>query len=400
MADPVIDIRIALEQALSHHRAGRMKEAEQAYRRILAVKPDHVEASHWLGVLAHQVGQHEAAVQLIAHATLKDPGNALYLNNLGLALQGAGRLGAARVAYEQAIAIDPNQADTHNSRGLVLQAQGEIGEALASFRQAIALDPQFAEAHNNLGNALVALGEITEAVAAYRRAIEIKPDFGGAYSNLLLCLQYDAGTDAAASAAAHRDWNARFAAKLTDQAPPHDNDGDPDRRLRIGYVSADFCRHPVASFIEPLLASHDREAFEVFCYSNVATPDDVTERLRHFADTWRPIRELDRQQLTDLIREDGIDILVDLAGHTAGNRLLAFARKPAPVQVTYLGYPATTGLDAIDYRLTDDFTDPPGTDPPGTDALYSETLVRLPGGSLCFQPPYAGPSVSPLADLD
>ena len=406
-----------------------MQRARQLYQSILETDPGNAEANHRLGVLAYQAGRHDIAAQLIAKAVLRDDSQAPYLNNLGLVLRAQGKLNEALVAHRQAVALDPGfsdarvncgivlqalgrldealcayeqalaanpaHADAHNGRGLVLLSQGKLGEALASFRQALSIDPGFAEAHNNRGNALEAQGRIGEALAAYRHALAIEPDFSEAHSNLLLCSNYDAGTNARALLAAHRQWNARHAAGLADGVPPHTNAADPTRRLRIGYVSADFRKHPVASFVEPLLTSHDRRAFDVVCYSNGGSPDEVTERLRKAADTWRSIAGLPDERAAELVREDGIDILVDLAGHTGGHRLRVFARKPAPIQITYLGYPGTTGLAAMDYRLTDAWTDPPGW----TEAFYTEELVRLPAGSLCFQPPLSGPEVVALPAL-
>jgi predicted O-linked N-acetylglucosamine transferase (SPINDLY family) len=257
------------------------------------------------------------------------------------------------------------------------------------------VDAEFAETHNNRGNTLEAQGRIAEAALAYERALTLAPGFAGAHSNLLLCLNYDADTDAATIHAAHLDWSTRHAAHVVDATLRHANTRDPARRLRIGYVSPDFYRHPVAAFVEPLLTSHDRQTLEVICYSNVTRADDVTERLRNLADGWREIRGLSDQRIAELVRQDGIDILVDLAGHTAGHRLLVFARKPAPIQVTYLGYPGTSGLSVMDYRLTDEWIDPLGS----TDALYTEALVRLAGGSLCFRPPQSAPTVGPLPAL-
>lgn len=429
MSKPRLDIAATLTLAHGHHRAGRLEQAELLYRSILEADPENPDANHLLGVLAYQAGDLDAATKLIAKAILRDGNKAVYLNNLGLVLQAQhrpgdalllfaqaseldpgftearfnsgvalemqGRLDEALAAYDETLAANPNHAEAYNSRGLLLHARGELEKALASFARALALDSNFAEAHNNRGNALEAQGRTQEAIAAYEQALALNPKFAGAHSNLLLCLHYDAGTDAATIHSAHREWNARHAAPLANSQNLHTNRRDPARRLRVGYVSPDFYRHSVAAFVEPLLASHDRTAFEAICYSNVTRPDDVTERLRKLADGWREIRGLSNELAADLVRRDGIDILVDLAGHTAGNRLLVFARKPAPVQVTYLGYPGTSGLSAMDYRLTDDWLDPPGP----TDALHTETLVRLPGGSLCFLPPQSAPAVRALPAL-
>ena len=222
-------------------------------------------------------------------------------------------------------------------------------------------------------------GKLDEAVAAYRQAIGIKPDFAEAFSNLLFCLNYDDKLTADHLFAAHREWDERYGRQVP-RPTAYANDREVGRRLKIGYVSPDFREHSVAYFVEPLLKGHDRQAVEVFCYAEVMRPDAVTAHLQGLADHWLVTVGLSDDELAERIRTDGIDILVDLAGHTANNRLRVFARKPAPVQVTWLGYPNTTGLEAIDYRLVDAVTDPDGE----ADACASETLVRLEGGFLCY----------------
>ena len=374
---------------------GKFEEALVAYQQALAIKPDYAGAHYNRGVVLHTQGRLEEALAAYQQALAIKPDYADAHNNRGNALEAQGWLGEALESYQQAIAINPDHADAHNNQGVVLHTLGKFKEALAAFQQAIAINPDFADAHNNRGNALQAQTRIEEALAAYRQTIAIKPDFARAYSNLLFCLNYDANTDAQTLFAAHREWDARYAAGLSDGTPPHTNTPDPERRLRIGYMSPDFYKHPVASFVEPLLATHDRRAFEVVCYSNVTRLDVVTERLQKLADKWHSIVGMSDKRVAELVREDGIDILVDLAGHTAGNRLLVFARKPAPVQVTYLGYPGTSGLSVMDYRLSDAWTDPPGL----TDAFYTEEIVRLPEGCLCFQPLVPSPEVTTLRDL-
>ncbi|MFQ5545679.1 MAG: FkbM family methyltransferase, partial [Acidiferrobacterales bacterium] len=263
------------------------------------------------------------------------------------------------------------------------------------YQQALTLKPDFAEAHNNLGNALKEQGKLTEAIAAYRQALALKPDFTDAHSNLLLCLHYGADTEPAAVFIEHQRWAEQHALSLADTIDPHANDPTPNRRLRIGYLSPDFRTHSVAYFVEPLLAAHDRAGFEVICYANVVRPDSLTKRLQSLVHKWRNIVPLSDAEVADLVREDGVDILVDLAGHTGKNRLLVFARKPAPVQVSYLGYPNTTALATMDYRLTDAWADPPGH----MENSYTEELVRLPHGFLCYRPPQDSPEVAELPAL-
>lgn len=374
---------------------GSHEDALAAYQHAIAINPEHAGAHNNLGSALITQGRFDEALTEFQRAIELNPGFADAFNNLGNVLETRCLFEEALTAYEQALAINPRHADAHNNRGIVFQALGRHGEALESYQQAIAIEPGFADAHNNRGNALQAQGRLDEAVAAYRHVLTLRPGDARIYSNLLLCLNYQADVDGRKLFAAHREYDTRFAAGLIEGTLSHPHTKDTDRRLRIGYVSPDFYRHPVASFIEPLLAAHNHRAFEVICYANVTAPDAVTERLQKLADKWHNIAGLSDEQVAELVREDTIDILVDLAGHTGGNRLLVFARKPAPVQVTYLGYPSSSGLSAMDYRLSDDWIDPPGM----TEAFHSEELVRLPGGSLCFQPQLSGPGVSPLPDL-
>jgi protein O-GlcNAc transferase len=334
------------ESGVSHHKAGRLAEAEKIYRQILAAKPNHADALHLLGVVTGQAGQLDAAVTLI----------------------------------RQAIAVSPTNAAYYGSLGNALQDRWQPDDAIGAFRTAIRLRPAFAEAYNNLGNVLRDTGQLDEAIASVREAIRLSPEKTAAHSNLLANLHYDPREDAETIYEEHRRWNERHAEPLKKFIQPHVNNRDPSRRLRVGYVSADFYRHPVGLFMAPLLTHHDPRRVEVFCYSDVRVPDENTARLRQSAHVWRNAAGMADAQLAHGIRADQIDILVDLSLHSAGNRLLAFARKPAPVQVTWLGYPGTTGLTSIDYRLTDPFLDPPETD-----QFYSEKSVRLPHTFWCYE---------------
>jgi predicted O-linked N-acetylglucosamine transferase (SPINDLY family) len=254
---------------------------------------------------------------------------------------------------------------------------------MASYRQAVALLPGHANAVNNLGNVCTRLGRVDEAIGWFRRAIEIDPSSTMYSSNLLYYLHFDPSYDASAILREHLDWKRRQADPYRTAAPRSwDNERSTDRRLRIGYVSPHFKDHCVSMFTLPLLAHHDRGSFEIFCYANVTAADPLTERLRGLVDAWRDIAPLSDEQAAEVIGRDRIDILIDLTLHMGGNRLLIFARKPAPVQVTWLGYPGTTGLDTVDYRLTDPHLDPPGEH----DDFYVERSIRLPETFWCYDP--------------
>ncbi len=239
---------------------------------------------------------------------------------------------------------------------------------------------------------LQALGRLDEAIEHHRRAVQCDQSASGPHSNLLYALNYHPGYGPQALFDEHRAWGQRHADPHSAARPPHTNDRSPDRRLRVGYVSPHFCAHAVNFFVEPILSAHDHARFEVFCYSDVADEDDTTARLRGYADHWRSTHGLSDNQLEAHIRDDAIDLLVDLTGHIGGGkRMLVFARKPAPIQVTYIGYQNTTGMAAMDYRLTDTYCDPPGT----TESLHTEQLVRLPTTFFCYLPSADAPLVVP-----
>lgn len=363
------------------------------YRRILQHAPNHSDSLHLLGVIALQTGNFEPALELIRAAVALRPDAAVYRNNLGQILERLGRRNEARAEYEAAIERDASYAEAFNNLGQVLALEDRLKDAEACYRRAIELDAEYAEPRVNLGNVFKDRGELEEAVAEYRRAIELRPDISALYSNLLLSLHYHANYSPEDLAREHAVWAERYVAPLACERRPHERDARRERRLRIGYVSGDFREHPVARFMLPVIERHDREQVEVYAYSDVTRPDETTERVRAHVDAWRDIRMLGDPQLAAAIRTDRIDILVDLAAHSGNNRLLAFARKPAPVQVTYLGYCSTTGVDAIDYRLTDRYLDP-------SDAElrhYVERSVYLPDCYWCYTPPALGPERAPAS---
>jgi predicted O-linked N-acetylglucosamine transferase (SPINDLY family) len=318
-------------------------------------------------------------------------------SNLGNALCEQRRFDEAIVACHRAIALEPDFAQAYYNLGNALREVGRLDEAIVAYDRVIALKPEFTEAHNNLGNALREVGRLDEALAAYRRAIALEGELAGAHSskaasNLLYTLHFDPDYDAQALLAEHRQWARQYAAPLAAEIRPHPNNRTPDRRLRIGYLSPDFRAHPVGQLVLPLFVHHDRRQTEIIGYCDVRTPDAMTRQLETLSDAWQLTVGLSDSQVADRIRADRIDILVDLALHTADNRMLVFARKPAPVQVSMLGTPSTTGLDTIDYRLTDPYFDPPGV----SDGDYTERSIRLPCPIWCYQAPEAAPPVGEL----
>jgi len=366
----------------------RIQEAVAAYRRALMLQPNYFEAHNNLGIALQAQGNLDEAVASFERAIAHKPDYAEAHSNLGHALKKQRKFEEAVTSCKRAVALKPDFAEAHGNLGLVRLAQHKFEEAVASYTQAVALKPDYPEAHCNLGNALSSQGKLEEAIISFGRAVALKPNDVGTNSNLLLTLNYRVTSSPDEIYAAHRSWGSRY-----DTAAPktYRNDCNPERRLRIGYVSPDFRRHSVPFFFEPLLREHDRKRVEVFCYAEIANPDFVTARIASLADQWRSTVGTSDEALARKIAEDGIDILVDLAGHTANNRLLVFAAKPSPVQVTWLGYPNSTGLMAMDYRLVDAVTDPVGR----ADRSASEKLLRLADGFLCYGPPAEAPDPAP-----
>jgi protein O-GlcNAc transferase len=373
---------------------GRLEEAATSFRRAVAIAPNLAGAYNNLGIVCRTLGRLDEAVASFQRACALQPDYAEALNNLGNALDEQGRSQEAVDCYRRALLLQPEYAEALNNLGATLKGQGKLVEAVAAFQRALAIRPDYVSAHVNLGGAFNEMGRLDEASACFRRAMEIKPDHAAAHSSWLFLRNYVAGYDLAALYADHLEWARRHAEALTALAAPHDNDADPARRLRIGYVSGDLCSHSVANFIEPVLARHDRRRFEVTCYSNSPRVDEVTRRLQGYADHWRRIVGMSDAAAEAMIRADRIDILVDLSGHTADNRLPLFARKPAPLQATWIGYPNTTGMSAMDYRISDANLDPPGM----TERYHTEALVRLPA-SACFQPAAESPEVNDVPAL-
>jgi predicted O-linked N-acetylglucosamine transferase (SPINDLY family) len=395
-------LRLKLDFAEAHNNLGVVLQAQgqlaaalASYQQALRLKPDYAEASSNLGNVLKDQGQLASALASYQQALRLKPDYAEAHFNLGVVFQTQGQLAEALARYQQALRLQPDFVQAHANLGTVFKEQGKLDEAAACFEEALRLRPDYAEAYNNLGNVLTDQGRLHEAVASYRQALRLKPNFVGAHSNLVYTLYFCPGYDAAAIYEEHRRWNLQHAEPLAPFIRPHGNDRSPHRRLRIGYLSPDFRQHPVGRFLVPLLEAHDHAHFEIFCYASLNRPDPITERCRAQADVWRAVFGLSDEQLADAIRQDRIDILVDLTMHMANNRLLVFARKPAPVQVTYLAYAGTTGLGTMDYRLTDPYLDPPGQD----ESCYSEQSLRLPETYWCYRPLLALPPVNPLPAL-
>jgi predicted O-linked N-acetylglucosamine transferase (SPINDLY family) len=403
--------------------AGRVDEAVAALERANALDPASPDIRGNLAAAWHQAGRMDEAIALCRAALESTPEDSVLRGNLAASLLRAGRAGEALAEADIALARDPRNPELLNTRGGALRALGRIGEAAPVFEQVVTLDPNLAEGWVNLGFALQQARRFDDAARAYGRAIALRPRDAGAHiglartlrfqgrpaealaltrkavalaprrarfhSNLLFHLLGDPDTDAAALRAAHREWDARHGGG---GAPaPFANAPDPDRPLRIGYVSGDFRNHPVGRLVAPVIAAHDRAKVTVHLYAQGQEQDATTDALRAVADIWRDAVRLDDPAFGALVREDGIDILIDLSGHSAHNRMPAFARRLAPVQASWLGYQSTTGLAAMDWLITDAVHLPEGRE---TEIV--ERPARLPNGLLAFVPPAEAPPVAPL----
>ncbi|MES2040339.1 MAG: tetratricopeptide repeat protein [Pseudomonadota bacterium] len=389
-------------------------QAKEQYLQALRIHPQHAETHHNLGLVACHLLQTDLAITHFLQALNLRPGFAEAMISLGDAYKTQNRLSEAEASYRQAIAMQPQLPGAYCNLGIILHERKQYLEAIAIYQQGIANDAHSVLLYNNLGNTysmvnrladaeacydkalqigsdvtetytnlaglFAGQGKLEEAENSYRQAVKLDPGYAQAYSNLLFMLNYDPDRSAEEIFAAYQDYEKRYANRYRSEYLPFDNDKNRQRRLKIGYVSPDFSRHPVQYFLEPLMCHHDKTLFEVYAYAQLSVGDGVTERYKSYADHWIETGGLTDAALAERIRKDGIDILVDLAGHTANNRLSVFARRPAPVQVSWLGYGYTTGLTAIDYFLTDDVSAPTGSD-----ALFAEQPWRIQTPSYAYR---------------
>ena len=374
---------------------GRLKEAVLHYQNAIRLNPEAHEAHVNIGVVFKELARFYDAEASFTRALAICPNSDAALTNLGSALKEQGRLAEAISTLQLALKINPRSHFAWLNLGNALRDAGDFVQATECLESALTLRPDWHLVHSNLGTVFSQLGQADRAANCFRRALELKPNYFAAHSNLLFTLNYLPGSNRAELFAEHRRFDTQFCQGFRNLISLHPNVADPERRLRVGFISGDFREHSVAHFIEPVFAGHDADAFEIFCYANQHVNDSVTDRLRATVEHWRGVAGLPDEELADAIRRDRIDILVDLSGHTAGNRLLVFARKPAPIQVTMIGYMQTTGLSAMDYRITDEHLDPIGV----SEQFNTETLIRLPAGAATFQAPMASPDVNELPAL-
>jgi protein O-GlcNAc transferase len=381
--------------ATIHQQAGRFYEAAQCYRQAIQLDPSFAEAYSNLGLILAERGRLEGAALCFLAAIQHKPESADVYFNLGNLRLMQGRFDEAADLLQRALEIQPNDSGVKLNLANVFHRQGKFDEAIAICDALIEANPTLADAYATRGDCLKGMARVSEAIGAFRRVLELRPDAIERHSALLFALHFCPGVDAAGIYAEHCRANEQHTAALSRFVEPHENEPDPNRRLRLGYVSPNFHYHCQAYFTTPLLLHHDHQQFEIFCYSKTARIDDATQFVHSRADHWRDIYGLPDGPAADLVRQDGIDILVDLTMHMDLSSLPLFARKPAPVQVCWLAYPGTTGVTAIDYRLTDPYLDPPGL----FDRYYSEESIRLPHCFWCYDPLTSEPGVSRLPAL-
>lgn len=362
--------------------AGRLHEAESALRKAVGIEPDNAQVRLDLAGLLRSRGALADAEQLLLSTLRLAPGDPDAHAALFHVYESQGDLAAAAAALEQALQQRPDWVGALNNYGNVLKKLRRMSEAEAAFRRALAADPSFAGTYRGLGGILIAQSRVAEAREVFRAGRAVDPHGFDLESAELYSLNLTDELSPQDIYARHRAFGERLEARYPKRTTPHPNARDPIRRLRIGYLSADFYQHPVALFALPLLERHDRSLYESYCYATGSVQDDITRKLQSLATGWRDAGPMSDVELVGQIAADGIDILVDLTSHSGDFRPGVLAQQPAPVQVTWLGYPFTTGTTRIQYRLTDRHTDPPGL----ADRCHTETLIRLPHSQWCYRP--------------
>ena len=378
--------------ANSYRVANRKDDAIAAFQRSLHIKPEAASTYNDLGNLLQELGRLDDAVAAFQQALKLQPDLAEAHNGLGIALVRSRKFAEAESAFKEAVKSRPRYALALSNLGIVLRLQGQLDDAAAACNDALVIDPNCVSAGTNLADIMSQQGDSDRAIELLRQAVALLPENAEYHSSLLFALHFSDSSTPQSILKEHRLYAQRHANRFRSQIAPHSNDRDPDRRLRVGYVAPYFCNHCQSLLTIPLLSNHDHQRFEIFCYSDTSPEDNVTDRIRGLADHWRQTHGMPDEHLAQQIRVDQIDILVDLVLHLGGGRPLVFARQPAPVQVTWLGCPTTTGVPAITYRLTDPFLDPPGTN----DEFYVEKSIRLPETFWCYDPLSDGPDIGSL----
>jgi predicted O-linked N-acetylglucosamine transferase (SPINDLY family) len=369
-----------------------LDDAADCYRKAIQLKPDFVEAHNALGRLYKDRNEFDDALVCYRRVAELRPDSSDAQGNLAYVLKQLGRFEEAVACCRRAIVLNPNQASVHSNLGNVLQEAGQLDAALDSYRHALELNPNIPDVHYNLGNVLKDLGRHDNALASFRRALEINPEYFEAQSNMLFTLNYTDHTAGYCLEVA-RKYGRMVSKKVSSRFSAWKCEGSP-KRLRVGIVSGDLNNHPVGYFLESLLANLDPTVIELFAYPTDLKVDALTTRIRPYFSAWKPISNLNDADAARLIHTDAVHVLLDLSGHTYKNRLPVFAWKPAPIQVSWLGYFATTGVEEMDFLLADEVSVPDSQR-----GNFTEQIWYLPDTRLCFTPPSIELSVSPLPAL-
>lgn len=384
-----------LRQALQLREAGRHDLAAELCRTVIAVEPENVEAVNFLAAALLASGQKQAGIEQLRRASALAPGDYNAHFTLGNVLATVGDIDGALASFQRAAGLAPDQTPAWIALAHLLKAAGRYDDAEACCRNGLKAAPRNIELLSTQYSVLFEQGRVDDAISMARAVLSLAPANAAAHSDVLRMLNYADGQDPVAVWREHEQWGLRHAAHLADNARPRGTPADLQRRLRVGFVSPYFRRHAVTFFLETVIEHHNAAALEIFLYADVARPDKYSRRLQSYGAVWRKTASLTDEQLAAQIRSDAIDVLIDLSGQTPGHRLLAFARRPAPLQVTWNGYPNTTGMRAIDYRITDAYCDPPGT----TEHLHAETLIRMPAIYMTWRIPDDAPPVAALPAL-
>jgi predicted O-linked N-acetylglucosamine transferase (SPINDLY family) len=367
-------------EACAAEQAGRLREALHLFGRWVKIDPEAAAAQRAVGYCHSKLGQWRTAIEYYTVAINLEPNNSMYYCDLGLACFELGLLSEAKGAFQRVLQLEPKSVYAFTHLGLIANLAGLMWVAVNMTRRALEIDPNCGQAHNNLALFMRDQGELTECRREYQEAIRLRPDDPNIFSGYLLSLNDDPDADQNWVASEHKRFGRIV--KRTGRTMAS-RSLDPGRRLRIAYLSPDFRTHSVAYFIAAALEAHDRRNVEITCYATGNREDAMTERIRAATNRWRKTYKMSDDELAAVIQEDEIDVIVELSGHTGNNRLAMLAERIAPVQISYLGYPNTTGLESMDYRITDAVADPHGD----ADTWCTEKLVRLEGGFLSYSPP-------------
>jgi FkbM family methyltransferase len=388
--------KVLFQKALTCFNSGQFREAEDLLETHLQQYPKDDAALNLSALIDYEYRNFNSAIEKLRSAIQLNDHEHRYHNNLGAAMKESGDIKGSIPCFHKAVDLYPDYCDAAYNLGSSYQAMGDLSLALTWYDYTLARDPEYHLAWNNKACTYKDQGKIKEALEVFQETFRRKLNTDRYDSNFLFCLNYLEDIDPETVFRHHLEWSARHVPDFEYSQRNYPNDAVPNRRLRVGYVSADFRSHSVAFFMNPILIAHNREKFDIYCYADVALPDEITQTMMTNAEHWSNIHGMTDDMVFQCIQKDSIDILVDLGGHSGNNRMRLFARKPAPIQVSYLGYPNTTGLKAIDYRITDAIADPPGM----TDRFYTEKLIRLPDGFLCYQSSVGCPDVTPSPCLE